>query len=105
MYLTFGQVKNTIAQWADNIKKTCPHIAVNVISDTDEFLRVIFESKEHIAELLVECNSFSPYRYVKMEILSLTSDYPLPVYTWYDSQNDDINTIVCNLQIGLEFLK
>lgn len=100
---TFSEIKTAIAQWADRIK-ACPHVVTNIIFNTDEALRIIFEGKEHVAELLVESGSFAPYRYVKMEILSLASDDPTPIYRWYDSPSDHIETIIANLQIGLQFL-
>ena len=101
---TFLQIKNAVAQWAYNIKKACPNVATNVLLDTDEAFRVVFENEKRMAELLVECGAFAPYRYVKMEIFSLISKHPVPVYVWYDSQNDNIETIISNLQIGLDLM-
>ena len=63
-----------------------------------------FESEKYIAELVVEREEFAPYRYVKMEILSLDSKYLTPIYIWDDSQNDSIKKILINLQIGLDLL-
>ena len=98
---TFLQIKDGVTQWAYTIKTACPHVVTNIIVDTDKVLRVFFENEKYIAELVVEDGDFSPYRYVKMEILPLASKHPAPTYLWYDTQNDNVEKIITNLQIGL----
>lgn len=83
-------------------KTACPHIVTNILVDTGEVLRAFFENEKYIAELVVEDGDFSPYRYVKMEILPLASKHPIPIYSWYDTQNDSVEKIVTNLQRGLD---
>ena len=100
----FLQIKDRVTQWVYNIKKAHSQIATNIILNSNEALRVFFENEKYIAELVVERGEFAPYRYVKMEILSLDSKYPTPIYIWYDSQNDSIEKILINLQIGLDLL-
>lgn len=100
----FMQIKNSVKRWLDNVVSTCPHIMINVIIDNNEILRVAFESERCMAEVLVNSASFAPYRYVKMEILSLTSEHPIPIYTWYDSEEDDDKKIIKGLQTGLNLL-
>lgn len=101
----FLQIKDSIANWVYGIKNKLHYVETDIVLDSSNSLRVIFESKEYLAELLVEQGSFTPYRFVKLEILPLTSSYPEPVYIWYDSQNDDISSIISNLQIGLNYFK
>lgn len=105
MEQTFAQIKDAVANWVYGIKDKLHYAVTDIVLDTPGSLRIIFENKEYIAELLVEQGCFDPYRFVKLEILPLTSSYPVPVYLWYDSQNDDINSIIRNLQIGLNWFK
>lgn len=100
---TFVQIRDSIANWVHGIKNKLHDATTDIVLDTPNSLRVIFESKEYIAELLVEQGCFTPYRFVKLEILSLTSSYPTPVYIWYDAQNDPIDAIIRHLQIGLNY--
>lgn len=101
----FLQIKDSIANWVYGIKNELHYLETDIVLDNLNSLRVIFESKEYLAELLVEQGYFTPYRFVKLEILPLSSACPKPVYIWYDSQNDDINSIISNLQIGLNYFK
>lgn len=105
MEQTFQQIKEQITNWVYGKKTQLEYVKTDIDLDTQDSLRVFFESDDLLAELLVEQGLFTPYRFVKLEILNIASNKPVLIYAWYDSQNDDINTIINNLQIGLDYIK
>lgn len=105
MEQTFQQIKEQITNWVYGKKTQLEYVKTDIDLDTQDSLRVFFESDDLLAELLVEQGRFTPYRFVKLEILNIASNKPVLIYAWYDSQNDDINTIINNLQIGLDYIK
>ena len=71
-----------------------------IINDNNCF-RTIIEWEKCMGELLVEKAEFAPYRYVIFNIFSIITEEITPVFCWYDSENDSLETIIKKIKEGL----
>ena len=67
----------------------------------DDSLCIIIDFSKCIYELVVENKEFTPYTYVKIEILSIV-EKENPIYVWYDD-NYESEMIISQIDESLEF--
>lgn len=79
-----------------------PINSIDVINDNDDSYRAIIEFDSCIGEVTVDQPFFAPYRYVKIEILSVDSDPYESVFSWYDSDYDNIDSIRRHISLALQ---
>lgn len=76
-------------------------INVEIIIDNAEVYRAILNINPYMAQIVVDQQDFSPYNNIAFEILEMKNDKANMLYSWYDSEKDDINSIIEHLNIGL----
>ena len=54
-----------------------------------------------MGELIIEEAEFAPYRYISFNILSSIIDEITPIFYWYDSENDSLETIINRIKEGV----
>ena len=89
-----GAVKAAVAAWPNSDDQ------IRVITDSESAYWTIIELDHCMGEIVVNEPAWTPYRFVKMEILSL--DNELPVFVWYDGPGDDAATVGRQIAAGLQ---
>lgn len=73
----------------------------DIVINNDYCFRTIIEWKKCMGELIIEEAEFAPYRYVSFNILSSITEEIMPIFYWYDSENDSLETIIDKIKEGL----
>lgn len=73
----------------------------DIVINNDCCFRTIIEWEKCMGELIVEEAEFAPYRYISFNILSSITDEITPIFYWYDSQDDSLETIINKIKEGL----
>lgn len=73
----------------------------DIVINNDCCFRTIIEWKKCMGELIIEEAEFAPYRYVSFNILSSITEEIAPIFYWYDSENDSLETIIDKIKEGL----
>lgn len=62
-----------------------------MVSDNEDYLRIILETTDRMGEIVVENAGFAPYRFFKIEVAQIVEDRAEIVMAWYDedSTGDD----------------
>ena len=93
-------ILTALRQWLSHVD--CP---VQVLTDSSDGLRVIFETENALAELLAGEGAFSPYRFVAFTVLDPRQElHAEPVFCFYDDASHTIGDILRELDRGLRFL-
>ncbi|MBR1675053.1 MAG: hypothetical protein IJ703_08855 [Eubacterium sp.] len=73
----------------------------DIVIDNDCCFRTIIEWEKCMGELIIEEAEFAPYRYISFNILSSIIDEITPIFYWYDSENDSLETIINRIKEGV----
>lgn len=97
----FDRILSSVREWAGLV----PFPAV-ILRGDGSGLRIIWETKDHLTELIVCRGEFVPYRYVSFLILDarLEADQE-PVYSWQDREDSSPEEILGALDRGIAMMK
>ena len=95
----FADVLGAVHQWMDAVKiQYDSWLEVEILEDRDTMFRAVMESKNHLAELIVNEPGFAPYRFVSFQVLGMesTGDKP-PLFCFYDDETCEVSDIISRL--------
>ena len=99
--MKLADILTALRQWLSHVD--CP---VQVLTDSPDGLRVIFETENALAELLAGEGAFSPYRFVAFTVLDPRQElHAAPVFCFCDDESHTIGAILRELDRGLHVLK
>jgi hypothetical protein len=98
-------IKQAIIDWAySSLFQDCEiKTAVFEEEKSDERYRLALRFKNCIAEILVDKPYFAPYRYVSFQVYAVVNEKLDLAYYWYDQDGDQIDTILEQIGIGIQF--
>ena len=97
----FGSILRAVRAWSLGVP-----LSSEVLRDDPDGLRVIWETKIHLAELIVCQGEFAPYRFVSLQILDLLQEVDQsPVYSYFDGEDSTTDEILTALDRGIEHMK
>ena len=97
----FESTMRAVREWALRVP-----LSPEVLRDDPAGLRVIWETKTHLAELIVCRGQFAPYRFVSFQILDLRREVDQsPVYSYSDGEDSTMDGILTALDRGVELIK
>ena len=97
----FESTLRTVREWARRIP-----LAPEVLRDDPGGLRIIWETKTHLAELIVCRDEYAPYRFVSFQILDLRREPDqASVYSYFDREDSTTDEILTALDRGMELIK
>ena len=97
----FESTLRTVREWALRIP-----LSPEVLRDDPDGLRIIRETKTHVAELIVSRGEFAPYRFVSFQVLDLRREVDQsPVYIYFDGEDSTTDEILTALDRGFELIK
>lgn len=102
----FDSIRKAVCAWVNDIeKKYSAELNIERIKDKpDIYLAYIF-LKNCAAQVIVTDPEWAPYRYVGFEAYSgLGEEEAQLVFSWYDSDEDDVESIIQQLQAGIEYV-
>ena len=77
-----------------------------ILTDREDTLRVIFETGNALAELIVADSGSAPYRFVSFQVLDTRLDLTDgPAFTFHDSETSTIGEILRELDRGIAFVQ
>lgn len=93
-------------KWLNNVNKRYDAwLNTEILEDTEIMFRVILESKNQLAELIVNEPEFAPYQFVSFQVLGIDNDGdPASEYCFYDDESCDILFILQKVDWLLEKL-
>ncbi len=97
----FESTLRCLREWARRVP-----LSPEVLRDDPDGLRIIWETKTHLAELIVSRGEYAPYRFVSFQILNILRepDQAL-VYSYFDSVDSTMGEILTALDRGIELIK
>lgn len=97
----FESTLRTVRKWALRVP-----FSPEVLRDDPAGLRVIWETKTHLAELIVCRGEYAPYRFVSFQVLDLRREVvQSPVYSYFDGEDSTTDEILTALDRGIEHMK
>lgn len=97
----FESTLRAVREWA----RRAP-LSPEVLRDDPDGLRIIWETKTHLAELIVSRGEFAPYRFVSLQVLDLRREVDQsPVYIYFDGEDSTTDEILTALDRGIEHMK
>lgn len=101
--MDFYQLIDEVKLWIRVIKiKYASHLTVKCVSEEKNMLRYIINSKNYIAELLVEPDGFHKHRYVSFTAMRLDDDVSnQDSYFYFDNDKSTLEDIMKNLEKGV----
>ena len=97
----FESTMRAVREWALRVP-----LSPEVLRDDPAGLRVIWETKTHLAELIVCRGECAPYRFVSLQVLDLRREVDQsPVYSYFDRQGSTTDEILTALDRGIEHMK
>lgn len=100
----FEKIRIEVAAWVERSNYTLGNdVKISVLADTTDSYVANFDFQSCMAELVVSHPDFAPYRFVSFMIAALVEGRPTFVYTWYDKDGDDMETILEKLDEGICF--
>ena len=95
------QILSAVRQWLLRID-----LPGEILTDREDTLRVIFETGNALAELIVADSGSAPYRFVSFQVLDTRLDpTDAPVFTFHDSETSTIGDILRELDHGIAFVQ
>ena len=95
------QILSAVRQWLLRID-----LPGEILTDREDTLRVIFETGNALAELIVADSGFAPYRFVSFQVLDTRLDLTDgPAFTFHDSETSTIGEILRELDRGIAFVQ
>ena len=86
-----------LRDWLKEIRIPC-----QILADSDESLRVIFETGNALAELIAGDGKFAPYRHVAFTVLDVRLEPTAgPVFCFYDDSTHTLDDILRELDRGI----
>ncbi len=79
--------------WKDKVKNFEIIPKQDIIVDNEVCFRTIVEWKKCMGDLTMAKNDFAPYRYISFVILASDRNNYVPVYCWYDCEQDSLDDI------------
>ena len=99
--MMLSQILSTVRNW---LRQTC--LPAQVLTDREDSLRVILETENAMAELIVAQADFAPYRFVSFQILDIRRELrDGPVFCYYDNEGSTIDEILRELDRGAARLR
>ena len=87
------RVKTIVRNWLlENSYVLDAHgVQTEMVSDNEDYLRIILETEDRMGEIVVEDAGFAPYRSFKIEVAQIVEDRAETVMAWYakDTTGDD----------------
>lgn len=97
----FESTLRTVREWALRIP-----LSPEVLRDDPGGLRIIWETRTHLAELIVSRGEYAPYRFVSLQILDILQEPDqASVYSYFDSEDSTTDEILTALDRGIELIK
>ena len=97
----FESTLRAVREWALRVP-----LSPEVLRDDPDGLRIIWETKTHLAELIVSRGVFDPYRFVSLQVLDLRREVgQSPVYIYFDGEDSTTDEILTALDRGIEHMK
>lgn len=94
-------IKN-VKKWVDKIQSEYDNlINVEIVTDDAKAYRAILHINSYMAQIVIGEQNFAPYNNIAFEIVGMKNNKMNMLYCWYDSEKDDINSIIEHLDIGL----
>lgn len=98
--MEFEKIHGAVRDWVVRVP-----FPAEVLRDDPEGLRIIWESENDLAELIVCRAEYAPYRYVSFLILDVRLDPGQgPVYCYYDQEDSSVTEILAALERGMEMM-
>ena len=95
------QILSAVRQWLLRID-----LPGEILTDRGDTLRVIFETGNALAELIVADSGFAPYRFVSFQVLDTRLDLTDgPAFTFHDSETNTIGEILRELDHCIAFVQ
>ena len=99
------EIIDAIQRWIETIQeKYNEEIDIEFLVEQEDYLRYVIESANYLAELVVEPKGFHPNRFVWFEILDKRKDSLQEPYFYLDGENDSVESILENLNLGLSYM-
>lgn len=97
----FESALRTVREWARRVP-----LSPEILRDDPDGLRIIWETKTHLAELIVSRVEYAPYRFVSFQLLDILRepDQAL-VYSYFDGVDSTMDEILTALDRGIELIK
>ena len=97
----FESTLRAVREWALRVP-----LSPEVLRDDPDGLRIIWETKTHLAELIVCRGEFAPYRFVSLQVLDLRREVDQSsVYIYFDGEDSTTDEILTALDRGIEHMK
>ena len=94
-------IQTAVREWLRQIE-----LPAGVLNDSEDSLRVIFETDNALAELIVRTADCAPYRYVSFTVLDARLEPAAgPVFCFYDEEASTIEDILRELSRGAECIR
>ena len=78
----------------------------DILHDDADGLRVIWETAEHLAELIVRESEYAPYKWVAFTILDVRLEPGQePVYSYHDREGSSLEEILAALGRGVAMME
>lgn len=91
-----------VKKWVDKIQSEYDNlINVEIITDEAEIYRAILHVNSSMAQIVIGKQDFTPYNNIAFEIVGMKNNKMNMLYCWYDSEKDDIKSIIEHLDVGL----
>lgn len=102
--MKFEAVLEAVHHWLEIIEKECEAATrIEVVQDTEEMFRAIFETEHSVSELIVNRSDFTPYRYVSFQTLDTNKEPDKAlVFCFYDDGSCTIRDIISQLDMGVK---
>ena len=99
LYNVLQMARNTLLE--ELAKYPIESYKLDIIINDESCFRTIIEWKKCIGELIIEEAEYAPYRYIRFNILSSVTEEITPIFCWYDSERDSLETIINKIKEGL----
>lgn len=102
--VSFEAIKEVVCKWVNGLEKRySTGLSVERIKNEPDMYMAFIYLKNCGAQVIVNKPLWAPYRYVCFEVVSILDQIALPVFTWYDCDEDDVDSVIQQLQRGIEY--
>ena len=103
--MEFKELICIIKKWIRNVEIENSNIlVVEFVHEEDCFLYYNLESRQYIADLVIEPEGFHPHRYVLFQALDKTKDIHQNAYLYLDNQKSSVSDIVKGLNEAISYI-
>lgn len=94
--IMLSQILSAVRKWLSRTD-----LPAEVLEDREDSLRVIFETENALAELIVSDPDLAPYRHVSFRVMDVRRELEDgPVFCFYDDETSTIDDILRELDRG-----